>query len=142
MVFSVSSPEVPTEVVDRLRAVCLALPDAFEEPAWVGTRWKVRANTFAHVLTVERGWPEAYARAFGLERTVEPVVVLTFRALGVDRDALVGGGHPFYKPPWSPEVVGMVITGDTDWEEVAELLTESFCAAAPKKLVEKVERPS
>lgn len=138
----VSDPEVSAEVVGRLRGACLGLPEAFEEAAWVGTRWKVRANTFAHVLTVEGGWPEAYAKAFGLEHATEPVVVLTFRALGVERDALVGTGHPFHKPPWSPDVVGMVITEDTDWDEVAELLIESFCAVAPRKLVEKVERPS
>ena len=33
----------------------MALPDAYEEEAWVGTRWRVRKRTFAHVLTVEGG---------------------------------------------------------------------------------------
>jgi hypothetical protein len=29
-------------------------------------------------------------------------------------------------------VVGMVFGADVDWTEVAELLTESFCARAPR----------
>ena len=55
--------DVPTEILDAVRAVCLALPDAYEEAAWVGTRWRIRGKTFAHVLTIDAGWPPAYARA-------------------------------------------------------------------------------
>src|SRR3954454_2945770 len=42
---------------------------------------------------------------------------------------------PFYKPPWSATIVGMVLDGDTDWGEVAELVTESYRFCAPQKLV-------
>ncbi|MCW2798958.1 MAG: hypothetical protein JWQ70_430, partial [Aeromicrobium sp.] len=41
--------EVPPEILDRLRPICLGLPEAYEEPAWTGTRWRVRTRTFAHV---------------------------------------------------------------------------------------------
>jgi hypothetical protein len=34
----------------------------------------------------------------------------------------------------------MVLTDRTDWDEVAELLTESYCVLAPKKLVGLVRR--
>jgi len=51
------------EVVARLRQMCLGLPEAYEERAWVGLRWRIRTHTFAHVLTVEAGWPPAYAQA-------------------------------------------------------------------------------
>lgn len=46
--------QVPAAVVERLRAICLALPGAAEEPAWVGIRWWVRRKAFAHVLVVHR----------------------------------------------------------------------------------------
>ena len=36
----------------------------------------------------------------------------------------------------------MVLADGVGWDEVAELLTESYCALAPKKLVELVERPT
>ncbi len=64
------------EIVAELRSVCLALPQAYEEDAWVGTRWRVRTRTFAHVVAIDGGWPRAYARAAG---TVGPATVLTFR---------------------------------------------------------------
>jgi len=35
----------------------------------------------------------------------------------------------------------MVLDGRTDWDEVAELMTESYCTMAPRKLVERVDRP-
>lgn len=38
-------------------------------------------------------------------------------------------------------MVGLRLDADTDWTEVAELLTESYCVLAPKKLVALVDRP-
>ena len=48
--------------------------------------------------------------------------------------ALTHSGMPFYKPPWSPTIVGMVIDEGTDWGEVADLVTESYRVCAPHKL--------
>lgn len=132
-------PEVATEVVAKLRSVCLGLPEAYEEAAWVGTRWRIRTKTFAHVLKIDAGWPPAYARAADSDG---PITVMTFRSSGPELDALGDIGPPFFKPVWWTDIVGMVLDADTDWAEVAELLTESYCALAPKKLVELVARPT
>jgi predicted DNA-binding protein (MmcQ/YjbR family) len=35
----------------------------------------------------------------------------------------------------------MVLDGDVDWDEVRELVTESFCLVAPKKLIAGLDRP-
>ncbi len=73
-----------------------------------------------------------------------PVPILTFRSHGDELLALVNAGPPFLKPPWSPTVVAMVITDGTDWDEVAELVTESYRFLAPQKLartVVEVPRP-
>jgi len=67
--------------------------------------------------------------------------VLTFRSAGEELDALRRVGYPFFKPDWGTNVVGLVLVAETDWDEVAELLTESFCVQAPKKLVALVARP-
>jgi hypothetical protein len=134
------SADVPLdEMVARLRSVCLGLPDAYEEPAWVGTRWRIRKRTFVHVLTVAAGWPPAYARAAAANG---PIIVMTFRSSGPELDALASAGHPFFRPEWGPDVVGMVLDENVDWDEVAELVTESYCVLAPKKLVELVNRPT
>ena len=126
-------------MLGRVREMCLALPEAREEQAWVGTQWRVGRQTFAHVVIVDAGWPPAYARAAG---SVGTVVVLTFRSRDPELDVLGGVGYPFFRPPWAPNIVGMVLDDDVAWDEVAELLVESYCVLAPKRLVELVDRPS
>jgi hypothetical protein len=131
--------DVPLEIVAQLRSVCLGLPEAYEEPAWVGTRWRVRGRTFAHILRIDSGWPPAYARAAGADG---PICVMTFESSSPELEALENAGHPFFSPRWRPSIVGMVLDAGVDWDEVAELLTESYCNLAPKQLVELVDRPS
>lgn len=125
--------DVAPEILAELRSVCLDLPEVYEEQAWVGTRWRVRKRTFAHVLVIASGWPPAYARAAA---TNGPVTVLTFRSSGADLEALRGGGHPFFAPRWRADEVGMALDADVDvdWEEITELLTESYCLLAPTAL--------
>jgi hypothetical protein len=130
--------DVPPEVLARLRAICLALPDAYEEEAWAGTRWLVRKRTFAHVLTVEADATSAHARAAQADG---PTTLVTFRSSGPELEMLRQAGHPYFYAGWGRDVVGMVLEDGTDWTEVAELLTESYCVLAPKKLVALVDRP-
>jgi predicted DNA-binding protein (MmcQ/YjbR family) len=124
------------EVLDRLRACCLALPEATEERAWVGTRWRIRTKTFAHVVPIEDGWPPAYVRAAG---SAGPLTVLTFRADAAAHAALRAAGAPFFVPVWWLDIVGMVIDEDTDWAEVGELVAESYELLAPKRLLKNRE---
>ena len=130
--------DVPAAIVDHLRRCCLALPDAYEEAAWVGTRWMVLKKTFAHVLMIADAWPPAYVRAAGSEG---PLTVLMFRSAGVELAALRNAGPPFFSPPWRADEVGMTLDDNVDWNELSELVTESYCVQAPKALVELVDRP-
>jgi YjbR len=120
--------DVPHDVESRLGQMCLALPDAYGERAWVGTRWMVRKRTFAHVLGVQ--FDDA-----------DPMVVLSFRATGEELEVLRHVGHPFVVLGWGRDAMGMVLD-DPDWDEVRELVTESFCVLAPKKLRALVDRPT
>jgi len=131
-------PPVPDDVLARLQAICGRLPEVHREPAWVGTRWRVRDKTFAHVLTIADGHPPAYAEA---ATTDGPACVLTFRARGPELEVLSHAPAPFFKPVWFPDIVGLHLDDATDWEEIGELLTESYCALAPKRLVTRVDRP-
>jgi predicted DNA-binding protein (MmcQ/YjbR family) len=131
-------PDVPDGVLGELSAICLALPEAYQETAWRGIRWRIRSRTFAHVLAIDEDEPSVYVRAAGPDGAA---TLLTFQCPADEIDALVRSGHPFFKPDWSPTIVGMVIEADVDWTEVTELLTESYCLLAPKKLVTLVDRP-
>jgi hypothetical protein len=136
--FMAGSGDPPPLIEDRLRAVCLALPDAYQEPAWTGIRWRVRGRTFAHTCTVEADHPTSHARVFA---TDGPVCVLTFRAPADEVAGLIGSGMPFYWPGWGHNVVGMILDEHTDWVEVAELLIDSYRVQAPKKLARIVDGP-
>ena len=125
------------EVVARIASTALSLPDACEEDAWTGVRWRVRNKTFAHVLVAQEGYTSAYRDVTGV---TEPTTVLTFRSSGDELSALANAGPPFYRPPWSPTVVGMVLDDDTDWDEVAELVTESYRFCAPQKLRHRLDQ--
>ncbi|MDT0276867.1 hypothetical protein [Blastococcus goldschmidtiae] len=85
-----------TELLAGVRAIALALPEAYEEPAWVGTRWRVRSRTFAHLLTIEGGRPQSHARAAG---TAGPCRILTFRSSGLELETLRRTGPPFFAAP-------------------------------------------
>jgi hypothetical protein len=132
-------PEVPDGALATLRAVCLALPEASEEPAWTGTRWVVGRKVFAHVVALADGWPPVYCSWAG---TDGPALVVTFRAAGDDLEALTHAGPPFFRPPWARNVIGLVWEPGFDEGELAELLTESYCLQAPRRLADRVTRPS
>jgi hypothetical protein len=131
--------DVPSEVMAAVRERCLALPEVREEQAWAGTRWCIRTKNFAHVVMIDDGWPPAYARAAGSDG---PLVVLTFRASGGDLAALSAAGPPFFKPVWFPDIVGLVLDEATDWDEVAELVTDSWRLLAPRTLVARFDASS
>lgn len=59
-------------------------------------------------------------------------------ARGEERSVLEHAGPPFFSPVWFEDIVGLELDGGTDWDEVAELCTESYCHLAPKKLVARV----
>ena len=128
--------EPEPDVVRRVGSIALRLPEVREEDAWTGVRWRVRQKTFAHVMVAQPGYESAYRDITG-----DPSVrtVLTFHATGDELLALTHAGLPFYKPPWSGTIVGLVLGDDTDWSEVAELITESYRFCAPQKLVRELD---
>jgi hypothetical protein len=131
-----SSPgDVPPQLLDRLRPICRQLPEAYEEPAWIGVRWRIRTRTVAHVYTPDTDRFPAYARwATG----GEPPVVMTFRVPVDDLLGLTASGFPFFRAQWGHNVAGVVLGDHTDWTEIAELITDSYRELAPKFLAARV----
>jgi YjbR len=127
--------EPDADVVRRVGSIAARLPEIREEEAWTGVRWRVRQKTFAHVMVAQPGYESSYRDITG-----DPSVrtVLTFHATGDELLALTHAEFPFYKPPWSGTIVGLVLQDDTDWAEVAELVTESYRFCAPQKLARLV----
>lgn len=128
--------EPAPDVVRRVAATTAGLPEAYEEDAWTGVRWRIRMRTFAHVMVAQEGYESSYRDITG---DPTPRTVLTFHATGDELLALAHAGLPFYKPPWSGSIVGLVLDEHTDWREVSELVTESYRLCAPKFLVRQLD---
>lgn len=116
---------VPAETVLRLAAILEHLPECTEHDAWTGVAWKVRDATVGHVFGGEDG-----------------LVRITFRAEPDEVEAFQHLGPQYFKTSWGTNVVGIVLDRRTDWDELTELLTDSYCIQAPHSLAAQVDRPA
>ena len=61
------------------------------------------------------------------------------------RQAMVRGfenlGDPYFRTEWGSNVVGMILDDRTDWQELREVLTDSYCVQAPAELAGTINRP-
>lgn len=111
-------------MIDRVGAVVEALPEAYREDAWVGVRWRIKHATIAHLFGGED-------QLFRIMFRGEPGEVLAFEHMG----------PPYFRAGWSRNVIGLIVDENSDWDDVTELVTVSYCLQAPKKLAAQVELP-
>ena len=113
-------------LIDRVRALCLALPEAFEVEAWERPTFRIGSG---------RGKMFCMAAANGSQ--------VTMKADPIERAALLDQGEPFYMPPYVGHAgwIGVHLDSATDWRELAELIATSYCLIAPKGLAEQVTEP-
>ena len=126
---------VPKDIFERVRTLCLALPEVTVRV----DASLARARSTAHSFEIRR-------RSFCLlvareSPTGKPVPLLVLRADPDERDALLSIGHPFFASRAGRDRIGVLLTDDTDWEEIRELVTESYRRLAPKKLTALVDYP-
>lgn len=109
----------PDERLVRLRAICLALPEATERETWGDATFRVRDRIFA----LGRGGSEINA-------------VYCKARPGVQEMLVAADPARFFVPAYVGHHgwIGIKLDGATDWEELEDLLTESYCMTAPKRL--------
>ncbi len=120
--------EIPEDIVERVRTLCLALPEVTVRIDGSLTRARSTARSF-----------DIRRRSFCLlvateDSTGKPVSQLVLRADSDEREALLSIGHPFFASRADRDRIRVLLTDDTDWEEIRELVTESYRILAPKKL--------
>ena len=120
--------EVPEDIAERVRTLCLALPEVTVRIDYSLIRARSTAQSFdirrrSFCLLVAREDPAG-----------KPVSLLVLRADPEERKALLSTGHPFFAPRAGRDRIGVLLTDDTDWEEIRELVIESYRILAPKKL--------
>ncbi len=109
--------------MSKLRKICMALPLANEETAWVGTRWCIRGKNFAHVIMIMDGHPPNYAKA---ANTIGPQCILTFRSDIAEYDASVFQADPYFKPVWFRTIAGLKLDNKTNWSAVQLHIEASY----------------
>jgi predicted DNA-binding protein (MmcQ/YjbR family) len=108
---------------ERVRALCLALPEAREKVTWGHPTYRVGEKMFAS-SGANGGRPVATVKA---PRGAQEALV-AYDAGRYFVPAYVG------KAGW----VGMYLDGRADWAQVAALIEQSFRLVAPKRLTAKL----
>lgn len=115
---------VPHDIAGRLRAICLALPEAAEREAWSDPTWRVRERIFA-MLKQGDGRPSVWLKAPEGSQAI---------LIGADPDR-------FHRPPYVGHKgwVGMRLDNAPDWGEVDSLIRRSYSLIAPRALARLLE---
>ena len=105
--------------IDRLRRICLALPDTSEKVAWGEPTWRVRGRLFAQLDDHHHG--------------AEHLAVWLPAPLG-EQEALVHADPArFFRPPYVGirGWVGVRIDGRPSWKRVTALVAQAYHHVAP-----------
>jgi hypothetical protein len=120
---------MPDDPLERLRSICLSLPDAHEEEAWGEPTFRVRNKMFA-----------TYASAHNHHGAGRPAVWC--KATLTDQDLLIRTQPDrFFVPPYvGPKGwVGIHLDQSPDWPAVADILREGYRLIAPKSLLARLD---
>jgi len=105
--------------MSRLREICLALPEAVEKETWGEATFRVREKIFVVAGAGDSG------------------VSMSCKAPPGVQEMLVGADPKrFYRPAYVGHRgwVGVRLDARTDWDQVADLVEESYRMTAPKRL--------
>ncbi len=114
--------------MNRLRKICLALPEAEERETWETATFRV------------------WNKIFAMQTSVDGRIGMTCKAQSGVQEILVGSDpQRFFVPPYTGHKgwIGIRLDDDgVDWDEVEELVIESYRKTAPKRLQAQLEANS
>lgn len=128
--------DIPKAWLERVRAIALALPEATEVETWDHPTFRVRKKIFTGI-----GTGPGDVDFVPAELTSGDITTMSMKAAPGEQASLLAEGFPFFLPKYvgSKGWIGIVITDDTDWDEVAELVADSYRTIAPKTLAKLLD---
>ena len=110
--------------VERLRAICLALPDTSEKVAWGEPTWRVRGRLFAQLDNHHHG--------------ADHLAVWMPAPLGEQESLIFLDPGRFFRPPYVGQRgwVGVRIDRRPNWTLIASLVKQAYLQVAPPRLRE------
>jgi hypothetical protein len=122
----VADDQVLTNALARLRALCVALPEATEKQSHGEPTWFVR-KTFV---------------MFAGRHHDDRVAFWCAAPPGVQEALVASDSQRFFRPPYVGVRgwVGVYLdVPQVDWDEVAELVADAYRTAAPKRLAARLD---
>jgi hypothetical protein len=112
--------------VERLRGICLALPEATEKLAWGEPTWRVGGRLFAQLDDHHHG--------------ADHLAVWLPAPLGEQEATIFTDPARFFRPPYVGHRgwVGVRIDRRPDWAAVASLVEQAYRQVAPPRLRQAV----
>ena len=110
--------------IERLRKICMALPETEEKPFGGHTAPAFRVRDKLFVMTSEDG-----------------TTMNCKGGPGVQQALVASDPGRFFVPRYTGKNgwIGVRLDVDQDWDEIAELVEESWRRTAPKKLVDQLD---
>ena len=123
----VSRESSPEWLLDRVRALAMALPEAEERPSHGSPGWRVGGKYFVHFNDQHHGTPH---------------IALLAKTSGPDEVDALAETHPhaYFRPAYygASGWVGVILNrADADWDEVAAWIERSWRATAPRRLADR-----
>jgi hypothetical protein len=121
-------PLRPKSPVERLRAICLALPDTSEKVAWGEPTWRVGGKLFAQLDDHHHG--------------ADHLAVWMPAPLGEQESMIFLDPDRFFRPPYVGQRgwVGVRIDRRPNWTLIASLVKQAYLEVAPPRLREAAGR--
>lgn len=103
--------------IERLRTICLSLPDTTEKIAWGEPTWRVKGKLFAQLDNHHHG--------------ADRLAVWLPAPLGEQESLIFMDAKRFFRPPYVGVRgwVGVRIDGRPNWTQIATLVKQAYCEA-------------
>ncbi|RCK69954.1 MmcQ/YjbR family DNA-binding protein [Desertihabitans brevis] len=115
------------DTVERLRTICLALPEVTERLSHGEPTWFVRDKRTVVMLA---------------DHHHDDRLAFWCAALAEERDALVAAEpERYFRPPYVGHRgwLGVYLDVEVDWDRVTELVQDAFRLVAPKRLAARLD---
>lgn len=111
-----------TDPLEALRDIALAFPDAVETESYGQTAFRVRDKIFVSFGTDDDG------------------AHLSTKCAPGQQELLVDQGEPYFLPEYTGRQgwIGVRVDDDTDWNEIADLVIDSYREVAPRSLSQSI----
>ncbi len=113
------------DLAERLRRICLALPEVTERPSHGAPTWFIRGKNAFVTLWADGHHDNHFPHLWCAS------------APGVQEELVAAEPLKFFRPPYvgGRGWIGLRLDAGLDWTEIAELCEDAYRAVAPARLI-------